>query len=126
MGKILVSFMLLCLIESGKKEFSRFTVWHSFFKNEKSNLAHTQLAFWNGWRQMAVSKFLEQIFLFLDLFNLKFYLEVLYLKTIGEGKIKEKMEMDLSFVKIWYFLICFPYNFKKFHVFWSLFKRRLE
>ena len=49
---------------------------------------------------MAVSKFLEQIFLFLDLFNLKFYLEVLYLKTIGEGKIKEKMEMDLSFVKI--------------------------
>ena len=52
---------------------------------------------------MAVSKFLEQIFLFLDLFNLKFYLEVLYLifeETIGEGKIKEKMEMDLSFVKI--------------------------
>ena len=70
MGKILVSFMLLCLIESGKKDFSRFTVWHSFFKNEKSNLAHTQLAFWNDWRHMAVSKFLEQIFLFLDHFNL--------------------------------------------------------
>ena len=65
---------------------------------------------------MAVSKFLEQIFLFLDLFNLKFYLEVLYLifeETIGEGKIKEKMEMDLSFVKYDIFL----YVFKKFHVF---------
>ena len=71
---------------------------------------------------MAVSKFLEQIFLFLDLFNLKLYLEleVLYLifeETIGESKIKEKMEMDLSFVKIWYFLVCFTYNFKKVHVF---------
>ena len=52
---------------------------------------------------MAVSKFLEQIFLFLDLFNLRFYSEVLYLifeETIRKGKIKEKMEMDLSFVRI--------------------------
>ena len=44
MDKIQVKFMFLCLIESGKKDFSRFTVWHSFFKNEKSNLAHTQLS----------------------------------------------------------------------------------
>ena len=51
---------------------------------------------------MAVSKFLEQIFLFLDLFNLKFYLEVLNLifeETIREDKIKEKNGDGFKFCK---------------------------
>ena len=52
---------------------------------------------------MAVSKCQEQIFLFLELFNPKLYLEVLYLifeGSIGERKIKGKMKMDASYEKV--------------------------